>query len=135
MIANQLMDYLKFRFPQHTDRIFKYPSDATAPQNKIVVRLTEGIETNISEFNINIQITVQDRDSTICANDAYAIYNVLKFLNDFDLPAIPGRETTDPAFHIAQIKPMQLPIDLGDIGNGIYMYSVNFQIKGNEFVE
>lgn len=139
MIINQFIEWLQSLFPSTdypglADSIFKYPSNSDKDL-KIAVNLTGG---NTSEypqqFNVNIQITVSNRDEETTRKTAYLIYNAIKELYDFEIPAIVGREAIDPAYHVAQIKAIDIPGSLGDIGNGIYMYSLNFNLKGNFYL-
>lgn len=139
MIINQFLDWLQSKFPPEdfpdlANSVFKYPSNSDKDL-KIAVNLTGG---NTSEypqqFNVNIQITVSNRDEETTRKTAYLIYNAIKELYDFEIPAIVGREAIDPAYHVAQIKAIDIPGSLGDIGNGIYMYSLNFNLKGNFYL-
>lgn len=139
MIINQFLKWLQSQFsaedyPGLADSIFKYPSNS-GNDLKITVNLTGG---NTSEypqqFNVNIQITVSNRDEEISCKTSYIIYNAIKELYDFEIASVVGREETDPGYHVAQIKAIDLPASLGDIGNGIYMYSLNFNLKGNFYL-
>lgn len=139
MILNQFLEWLQSQFsvddyPGLAESIFKYPSREDKDL-KVVVNITGGNTQDYpSQFNCNIQITVQNRDEDTANKTAYIIYNAIKELYDFTIPAILGREATDPSFHVTQIKALDIPASLGDIGNGIYMYSSNFTLKGNFYL-
>lgn len=140
MIINQFMVWLQSLFPSVdypgiAISIYKYPSQSSS-ELKIAVNLTGGnTQEYPQQFNCNIQITVSHRDENTANKTAYTIYNKIKELYDFEIPAIEGRELTDPAFHVAQIKALDIPGSLGDIGNGIYMYSINVNLKGNFLID
>jgi hypothetical protein len=128
IISDYLLFDLKQNFPQGNAIPFPIKGN---PQSFILVMPPQGNESRYYTNGIfNASLVIQNTDARKALEVATSIYDYYRDKVNYtmSLPNTHEPQETKRNLLLQYIQPVDRPVPLGDVGNGRYQYSLNFNM-------
>jgi len=127
MISDYLLYDLIDKFPD--EKVIMFPVRGTI-QDFVLVMPPAGLESYYYTNGVyDASIVVQKKDSRKAIETAFSIYDHYRDQINYVM-TLPNNVLTTLAreLHLTYIKARSMPLNLGDVGNGQYQYSINLSM-------
>lgn len=139
-----MSELLKSKLPEDASKIYTVLS-ATSGTEYILVQSRNNLSANLTNATLSkksYNILVQSTSENKTRQKAYKIYNTLRegYNLRIDVPASklldpetassPNLPTGLVPIRIASIRPISEPYGIGNVGQGLYQYSLNYNLTG-----
>lgn len=139
-----MFELLKNKMPNDRDKIYTV-LNATSGQEYILVQSRSSLPSHLTNASLSkksFNVLVQGLSENKTRQKAYQIYNTLRegYNLQIDVPASklldpeiassPNLPTGLVTIRIASIRPISEPYAIGNVGQGLYQYSLNYNLTG-----
>lgn len=139
-----MSELLKSKMPEEVSKIYTVLS-ASSGTEYILVQSRNNLSVNLTNATLSkksYNILVQSTSENKTRQKAYKIYNTLRegYNLRIDVPASklldpetassPNVPTGLVPIRIASIRPISEPYAIGNVGQGLYQYSLNYNLTG-----